>query len=231
VKRACARAADAVVVALEMAWEALGRIWYGQTPRRTQRFLDRLPRAGWDRGPWAGEDDWATWTTPSGLPGLILRHPQQGDWLCYAAVPPWHPLWGADFGTCPDPDCGNRNHAVNSLYWPGNEINFSGYTYPEMRRPETDDEPTWWWYGLDNNHSWNFAPALEAQLAAVMPNSDLHRYRPDRPDGFRAHYVTQDEAIHITNELARNLAGYRPDRSHSKPVLRCLNPHPEVSEP
>lgn len=105
-----------------------------------------VDRTGWSAGPWDSEPDRLEWRA-HGMPCLIARN-ELGALCGYVAVPPGHPLHGADL------------LALDGLRVHG------GVTYvgPCARMichvAETGEPDDVWWVGFDACHAFDAWPAL-----------------------------------------------------------------------
>lgn len=143
-----------------------------------------IDRTSWTSGPWDSEPDRIQWKTAAGLPGLIVRN-YSGALCGYAAVPPGHPLHGADYD-----DARVDVHG--------------GLTYADACRedgpichvPEPGEPDDVWWFGFDCNHYQDLAPGLDATLRKVG-------HEPTRIGG--EVYRTIDYVTAEVESLARQL--------------------------
>lgn len=90
-------------------------------------------------GPWVGEPDRLEWRY-HGVPCLMVRNVEMGNWCGYAAVPPGHPWHGKDM---------NALEAVDA---------HGGLTYANKcgghicHLPEPGESDDVWWLGFDFAH-------------------------------------------------------------------------------
>jgi hypothetical protein len=114
---------------------------------------DFAEKSTWGPGPWQDEPDRLEWRH-AGLACLIVRN-QQGALCGYAAVPPGHPWHGAHFRDI-------------DVYVHGG-LNYSKACDGEICHVPAPGEPAdVWWLGFDCGHGFDFAPAINALLRAVL---------------------------------------------------------------
>lgn len=114
-----------------------------------ERVIDRT---GWASGPWDSEPDRIQWKTAAGLPGLIVRN-YHGALCGYAAVPPDHPLHGADYEK---PEV--RVHGGLTYSAPCAEDDAICHV------PEPGEPDDVWWFGFDCGHYRDLSPGMSAVL-------------------------------------------------------------------
>jgi len=118
-----------------------------------------IDKSDWGEGPWQTEPDRVDFQH-AGLPCLLLRHPNWGHWCGYVAVPPGHPLHGADWKT---------DERVGSLeaHW---GINYSDPCHGAICHVPAPGEPdNVWWFGCDFHHLTDSAPGRVAFERATLP--------------------------------------------------------------
>lgn len=114
-----------------------------------------IDRSKWPRGPWDEEPEDRVEFEHAGLPCLLRRSPGSGGWCGYAAVPPGHPLHGADYGDLGDIEV------------------HGGLTYSDpcageiCHVPKPGEPDDVWWFGFDCAHAYDRTPGMEAALAAM----------------------------------------------------------------
>lgn len=142
----------------------------------TQRLND--PKYALGPGPWSDEPDHVEFEA-HGLPCLIHRNPL-GAWCGYAAVPPGHPLHGADFGS------------VDTNVHGG--LSYGGACRGEICHVPKPGEPdNVWWFGFDCSHFGDLIPWEEKFRSERGFGEREDRYRDQA-------YVTAE-----TIELAQRL--------------------------
>lgn len=111
---------------------------------------DGIDKSQWGDGPWQGEPDRVEFKH-AGLPCLMTRHPEHGNWCGYAAVPPGHPLHGAS------PD--NANLGAHG------GVNYASLCSGLICHvPDPGEPDDVWWFGFDCAHSYDYCPGLVATL-------------------------------------------------------------------
>ncbi len=161
-----------------------------------------IDKSTWGEGPWQTEPDRVEWEH-AGLPCLALRSEFSGNWCGYAAVPPGHPLHGAEYDDV----------AVDVHGGPTYSAQCQGDICHVPKPGQPDDV---WWIGFDCHHAFDFAPAYHVRMrkhglkihpdvdydhAAVLQFLDAH---PERWD--LSVYRTVDYVQAETNRLAEQLA-------------------------
>jgi len=151
----------------------------------------RLEKSEWGPGPWQDEPDRVEWRH-AGLPCLVRRSPMGGNWCGYVAVPPGHPLHGADYDT------------------PGVDVH-GGLTYAAAcdgsegvgicHVPREGEPADVWWLAFDCHHLWDIAPCFLAEMARIGIPQHRHGHEVYRDLA----YVTAE-----TNRLADQLAELAP---------------------
>lgn len=161
---------------------------------KTWTFVDK---STWGDGPWQGEPDKAQWIDKAtGLPCLVVRHPDMGHWCAYVGVSQGHPNFekeyddvGADVhgGLTYADHCRGGEHGVCHIVEPGE-----------------DDHV--WWLGFDFAHSGDKSPGADAKLR-VLGMGVFARQISDAFDGikFEDHYWTFPEVQAECAALAEQL--------------------------
>jgi hypothetical protein len=126
----------------------------------------------WGSGPWDEEpDELLWWDERTGLPCLVLRHPELGSLNGYVGVHPGHPWFqkSGDDGESPDVH-GGLTFA-----------NYGGFTLANRIKDWSVLRlDGFWWLGFDCNHSGDLVPGLRARMRAVSDMSarlDFEVYR------------------------------------------------------
>lgn len=100
-------------------------------------------REWWGDGPWVDEQDRIEFRC-EGLPCLMRRHPTEGHWCGYVAVPPGHPLHGVT--------------APGGLIAHGG-VNYASYCSDSVCHvPEPGEPDNVWWFGFDCMHFGDLVP-------------------------------------------------------------------------
>lgn len=125
-----------------------------------------IDKTGWPRGPWDNEPDRVEFEH-AGLPCLLLRHPDHGNWCAYAAVPPGHPLHGVEWQD--DGRVGDIEAHMG--------INYSDKCDGAICHVPKPGEPdNVWWFGCNFGHFRDYAPGRDALLrTAGLPEGLLRR--------------------------------------------------------
>lgn len=148
-----------------------------------------IDRSAWGPGPWDGEPDRVQWTdAATSLPCLARRTPC-GFWCGYVAVPPGHPLHGADYDVPTADVHGGITFADRC------EDDPSGFGICHVPAPGEPDDV--WWFGFDCAHGYDFQPGLPRNIQIL--GRDARSYRT-------LGYVRAECA-----KLARQLAEVRRD--------------------
>jgi hypothetical protein len=115
-----------------------------------------VDKSKWPRGPWDHEPDRIDFRH-AGLPCLMLRHPRQGHWCGYAAVPVGHPLYGQKF----------QDGAVDTIDAHAG-INYSSACDGECvcHVPEAGESDDVWWFGFDCHNFRDLGPGVDGILRA-----------------------------------------------------------------
>ncbi len=140
-------------------------------------------------GPWVSEPDKVQWVDETtGLDCLIHRAPL-GHLCGYVGVAEGHPLFGKDYGQCPqNPPCGEYSYCGHS---PDSTLDVhGGITYasfcqetgdeangichvPEPGRPERV-----WWFGFDCAHSGDCSPGMaQYRVGLAGKRGEVYRDR------------------------------------------------------
>lgn len=123
-----------------------------------QKRLAALPdKTSWGDGPWQAEPDFAEWVDEAtGLTCVAVRHPYDGHWNGYVAVPGGHPLHGrprAGLGL-------TASHEVNYA-GPPTRLRMAGADAETVARLEGT-----WWFGFDYGHATDCQPGKVARERA-----------------------------------------------------------------
>lgn len=127
----------------------------------TETWIDRT---GWGSGPWDREPDRVEWRDEAtGLPCLMLRQANGGNWCAYVGVPPGHPWHGAHYG-----DYDRLGSAEDAAH---GGLTFAGPCMDDDRParervchvPAEGEPEDVWWLGFDCRHAWDRAPGAEAR--------------------------------------------------------------------
>ncbi len=116
---------------------------------KTQEWRDLVHlRATLPPGPWTSEPDRAQWPDEAtGLPCLLVRHPDFGTLCGYVGVPPGHPAFGLEDL---DPDA--------PTHW---GITYSGPCEGRICHEPGPGEPDQvWWLGFDCGHAFDAYPSM-----------------------------------------------------------------------
>lgn len=113
--------------------------------------FEDINKFGWGDGPWQAEPDRVEFEH-AGLPCLITRHAQNGNLCGYVAVPPGHPLHGANPF---DINVGAAHGGVNYGAPCGGHI---------CHVPEPGEPDNVWWFGFDCAHVYDYCPGIVATL-------------------------------------------------------------------
>jgi hypothetical protein len=112
-------------------------------------MTETIDKSTWGEGPWQSEPDRVDFRH-AGLPCLALRHPRQGHWCGYAAVPPGHPAHGKD-----------RNCVEVEVH---GGLSYEGLCDGLICHVPAPGEPDdVWWLGFDFGHAWDILPGQEAR--------------------------------------------------------------------
>lgn len=110
-------------------------------------------------GPWVGEPDRIEWRY-RGVPCLMVRNVELGNWCGYAAVPPGHPWHGRDM------------EAIDvEVHW--------GLTYSAActgqicHAPQPGEPADVWWLGFDCGHGFDIMPWMSKRLGARRLDSSF----------------------------------------------------------
>jgi hypothetical protein len=139
----------------------------------------RVDKSTWPDGPWMSEPDRVDFHHV-GLPCLLLRHWELGNWTCYVGVPPGHPLYGLNYQQLQ-----GRVDAPRSICY----SNKCFGTICHVPAPGESDDI--WWFGFDFAHASDLVPAL----LCITPG--LLKYQ---------RYVPLEEARAALAELAQQVA-------------------------
>lgn len=148
-------------------------------------MTDETKLQKWGQGPWVDEPDRLEFEA-YGLPCLMRRNMQLGNWCGYVAVPPGHPLHGANY----------NDARAEGIYAHG------GITYTDgcqgeichaANAGEADDV---WWFGFDAGHAGDLVPQLLKYGSLAEFDPELHEKLKSLGDevGVMMHDVYRDEA-------------------------------------
>lgn len=161
-----------------------------------------VDKTGWGPGAWNDEPDRVDFVH-AGLPCLALRHPRNGNWCGYAAVPPGHPLHGRDW----------KEGVPLAFHY---EINYSAACDGGLicHVPAPGEPDGVWWFGGDFGHTFDFSPAVDARLKVAMqrasdigaPWADVMRPRGENDPLFQEVYRALPYVRHCIEALAEQLA-------------------------
>jgi hypothetical protein len=104
-------------------------------------------------GPWVGEPDRLEWRY-RGLPCLMVRNIEVGNWCGYVAVPPGHAWHGRDRDALDVDAHGGLTYADGCC----------GHICHVPQPGEPDDV---WWLGFDCAHAYDVMPKVRATMPAL----------------------------------------------------------------
>lgn len=117
-------------------------------------------RSRWPSGPWDDEPDRLEWRH-QGVPCLIQRHYQLGNWCGYAAVAPGHPWHGKNYEYVDADAHGGLTYS---------DVCQSSFGICHIPQPGEPDNV--WWLGFDCSHAWDLSPGMMRSFS--MPK-DVYR--------------------------------------------------------
>lgn len=124
-----------------------------------------IDKTAWGDGPWTNEPDRVEWRQ-YGFACLALRHPRQGNWCGYVAVPPGHP-WHGRYDDMLDEEV--RPAEIHGTLTFAAGCMEDGRPHRErichVPRPGESDDV--WWLGFDCGHGCDYQPALVAHLRSI----------------------------------------------------------------
>jgi hypothetical protein len=162
--------------------------------RHELRFVDK---SGWPDGPWMKEPDKVQWTDEAtGLPCLIRRNHQLGNWCGYVGVAASHPAFGKD---CREIDVDVHGGLTFAEFCDEDEKE-TGICHV----PEPGSDARVWWFGFDCGHAWDLEPGMMRLLPRHMFLNARSTYRDIA-------YV-QGECRHLARQLAE-IVVERPETS------------------
>lgn len=160
---------------------------------------DRRRYTHFGDSPWETEPDRDLWTTHAGLPGAILRHPDNGHLCGYVAVPRGHVAYGASTKAILDDKLPGRVGSVSEITFARGVVDPLGAAYKKSR------DPDWWWLGFDGSHAGNAAPSD----LWVIPETVYRRW---------------DDVLAMVERLAKELAAIGPRSRPSRSAKRARSP-------
>ena len=159
---------------------------------REWRFIDK---SEWGEGAWQSEPDKVQWMDPAtGLPCLILRHPQHGQLCGYVGVGPDHPMHGAGYDLAGDINVhGGLTFADHC----------SGDERGICHVVDAGEPDNVWWFGFDCGHAGDYSPGHEARMREVL-GRDYHPIPmgPWGADVYRDIEYVRAEVTRLASQLA-----------------------------
>jgi hypothetical protein len=113
-------------------------------------------------GPWVGEPDRLEWRY-RGLPCLMVRNVEMGNWCGYVAVPPSHP-WHGKHRDEPD--------ALDvEVHWGLSYADACGGHVCHVPQPGEPDDV--WWLGFDCAHAYDVMPFIAKRMGTAYAHIEV----------------------------------------------------------